>query len=208
MASAALVTERVRLLIDQAHAGNVHEASKVSGVPSATLRALYSGKNVNPELKTLEALARPYEVSAGWFSEPSTLAFVPPTGISVVERVKMENGAYHNKRWLFIPWASWPLPGVYNQLLSYVVRAARHGKAPIIGHLKLDPDNPTDIYEVRAEVAKFLLAPLLSVESFAPQELPDQRSPADPKLIRRMRMLGMLWQDALRGAIADENSAR
>src|ERR1700733_7360637 len=86
-----LLTERVRALIDEAHSGNVHEASKVSGVPSATLRALYSGKNVNPELKTLEALARQYGVLPGWFTDPSAPGYVAPKGIDIVVRVMMPN---------------------------------------------------------------------------------------------------------------------
>jgi hypothetical protein len=127
------------VLIDGAHAGNVHEASKVSRVPSATLRALYSGRNVNPELKTLEALAAPYGISPGWFSESDSPGFVPPTGIDVVVRVKMENGMYHDKHRLFIPWASWPLPDVYRRLLAQVIeRGSQH---PIIAGLDLDPMN-------------------------------------------------------------------
>lgn len=197
----ALITQRVRLLIDGAHIGNVHEASKVSGVPSATLRALYSGKNVNPELKTLETLARQYGVLPGWFSDPNPLGYVPPTGIDISLRVMMPNGERYQEGWLFIPWASWPLPDVFNRLVTNVVNWSPRGKHPIIEGLGLDPTSPTDIYEVRAAIAKFLLAPLLSAQPIAKQKLPEQRTRLDAVMVRRMRMLGMFWQDALGIAI-------
>lgn len=198
-APSALVTERVRLLVDGAHAGNVHEASKVTGVPSPTLRALYSGRNVNPELKTLTALARPYGYAASWFSDPQIRDVVPPTGIGLIVREKTKRGVYEDLGWLFIPWASWPLPDVYWRLHEYVTSLPLSAKRPIIG--ELDHTNPTDAIEVCAKVAAFLLAPLLNIESFAPQQLPQQRDLADPVKVHRMRLLGMFWQDALQSIL-------
>jgi hypothetical protein len=186
----------VRLLIDGAHNGNVHEASKVSGVPSATLRALYSGKNINPELKTLETLAQRYGVLPGWFSDPNALGFVPPTGMSLIVRERTKKGNLEDLGWLFIPWASWPLPGVYWRLHEYVTSLPLSAKRPIIG--ELDHENPTDAIEVRAKVAAFLLAPLESIESVFPTTLSERTNPMDPAMIRRKRMLGIFWQDALR----------
>jgi hypothetical protein len=189
------------LLIDGAHAGNVHEASKVSGVPSATLRALYSGKNVNPELKTLEALGRQYGVLPGWFSDPATHSFSPPTGIDVIVRWSLLHKIVRPDEWLFFPWASWPLPDVFNRLLAQVVSYSPHGQHPLIAKLNLDPKSPTDIYEIRAAVALFLLAPLRDVELIAPQKLLEHRGLLDSVMVRRLRLLGMFWQDALQGLL-------
>ncbi len=202
-ASTALVTERVRHLIDGAHGGNVHEASKVSGVPSATLRALYSGRNVNPELRTLEALAGPYGISPGWFSDAEAVGWAPPIGINVVVRVLMENGNMHNKHWLFIPWASWPLPDVYNRLLQQVVGRGKKDRHPLIADTKLDPQSPTDIYEVRAKVAEFLLAPFDKARLLVPELEQPSRVEVSPAMVRRMRALGIFWQDTLGEALGE-----
>lgn len=191
----AVVTKQVRLLVDLAHKGNVHEAANVTGVPAATLRALHSGRSANPGLNTLKALAEPYGLSPGWFSgeEPNRL---PWLGIDISFRVRQPDGTYFDKRHVGIPWSTWPLPGVFRRLIDHVV-GLPGPERPIIG--MLNPDNPTDAIDVKGRIAEFLLAPLLAEEAafgivLLPNGAHDNRNPAT---IQRMRLLGLFWQDAL-----------
>lgn len=194
--SDATITQRVRSLINEAHDGNVHEASKVTGVPSATLRALFNGKSVNPGLKTLRALGEPYGFEPGWFSDESTIATHPRLGIPIKFREQGPDGSFHLMRDIAIPWSTWPLPGVFWQLKAYII-GQPEGSRPLIG--KLDPDNPTELIELEAKVAKFLLAPLLKQEkAFGAHLIPTfSHEVMEPEAINRMRLLGQFWQAAL-----------
>jgi transcriptional regulator with XRE-family HTH domain len=184
-----------------AHRGNVHEAANVTGVPAATLRALHSGRSANPGLNTLKALAAPYGLSPGWFSgeEPNRL---PWLGIEIRFRVKQPDGTYFDKRNVGIPWATWPLPGVFKRLSDHVV-GHPGPERPIIG--KLDPDNPTDAIDVKWKIAEFLLAPLLEQErAFGGLLVPDgAHDNADRQKIQRLRLLGLFWQDSLSPHLID-----
>lgn len=197
-----LVTKRVRHLIDLAHDGNVHEASKVSGVPSATLRALYSGRNTNPELNTLEKLGRAYGFYAGWFTDPGAPETVPSGGLGFTVRVPDPRFGWRPIREIQIPWASWPLPDVVDKLSDYLLSLPRGPSRPIIGELGTEPEQLT---EMMAKVALFLLAPLDAAERLQGRE-PVGPGPFidDEGLVRRMRQLGLFWQDSLRPLLGVE----
>lgn len=191
----AVVTKQVRLLVNHAHGGNVHEAANVTGVPAATVRALFNGRSSNPGVNTLKALGEPYGLTPGWFSgeEPSRH---PRMGIDITLRRKRVNGLYDDEGYMGIPWSTWPMPGVFSRLLAHVVNSPGPVR-PIIG--TLDPSNPTDAIDVKGEVAKFLFAPLLAQESafggkLIPESSHDNR---DEMKLNRLRLLGLFWQDAL-----------
>lgn len=196
----ALVTKRVRHLIDLAHDGNVHEASKVSGVPSATLRALYTGRITNPELKTLEKLGDSYGFYAGWFTDPSVSESVPAGGYLFKVAEPMPQFGITVPGEFVVPWASWPLPDVVNRYVDYLVALPPTTDRPIIGALveKSEPMTMTN-----SMVAAFLLAPLFLVETMGQGDAlrsvgealhDDSRREG---MFQRMRKLGLFWQDAL-----------
>lgn len=194
-----LVTRRIRHLIDLAHDGNVHEASKVSGVPSPTLRALYSGRNTNPELKTLEKLGRAYGCYAGWFTDPGAPESLPLGGLAFTVRVPNPPFGWKVVRTISIPWASWPLPDVFDKLSDYLLSLPRGPERPVIGELG---DEPEQVTEMMAKIALFLLAPLDEAERLQGRE-PEGPGPFidDEGLVRRMQLLGLFWQQALHGVL-------
>lgn len=196
-----LVTRRIRHLIDLAHDGNVHEASKVSGVPSPTLRVLYSGRNTNPELKTLEKLGRAYGFYSGWFTDPDGSESIPTGGLAFMVRVPNPPYGWKPVREITIPWASWPLPEVVDKLSDYLLSLPRGPERPIIGELGAEPEQKT---EMMAKIALFLLAPLDESERLAGRE-PGGRGSffMDEGMVRRMRLLGLFWKDALEKLIGN-----
>lgn len=202
----ALVTKRVRHLIDLAHDGNVHEASKVSGVPSATLRALYTGRITNPELKTLERLGDAYGFYAGWFTDPKEPEAVPVGGYLFAVSEPMPKYGILVPGEFTIPWASWPLPDVVNRYVDYLLSLPPTVDRPIIGDLVEKSELTT---KTNSMVAAFLLAPLFLVESMGQgdalrsvaEALSD--SSRSEGMYRRMRKLGLFWQDALSTHIGD-----
>lgn len=202
----ALVTKRVRHLIDVAHDGNVHEASKVSGVPSATLRALYTGRITNPEIKTLEKLGNSYGFYAGWFTDPGVSESVPAGGYLFKVTEPMPQFGITVPGEFTVPWASWPLPDVVNRYVDYLVALPPAADRPIIGKFveKSEPQTKTN-----SIVAAFLLAPLFLAESMRQgdalrgieEALRDDSTREG--MFRRMRKLGLFWQDALAGVIGN-----
>ncbi len=199
-----LVTRRVRRLVDLAHDGNVHEASKVSGVPSPTLRALYSGRITNPGLKTLERLGRAYGFYPSWFTDPNASDELPIGGLSFTVRVQIPGGAMRPIREILIPWASWPLPDVYRRLERHLLSLPRGPDRPIIGELGDEPDQQM---EMAARIAQFLLAPVDSAAQLAVAEhvgLAAGWSAADTDdSIRVLRSIGLFWQQALQSIMAE-----
>jgi hypothetical protein len=199
-----LVTKRIRHLIDLAHDGNVHEASKVSGVASPTLRALYSGRNTNPELKTLEKLGRAYGFYAGWFTDPGASESPPAGGLVFLVRVPHAPTGWRVIREITIPWASWPLPDVFDKLSDYLLTLPRGPERPIIGELG---DEPEQVTEMMAKIAMFLLAPLDESERLAGRELGGPLPfDVDEGMVRRMRLLGMFWRDSLAPLIGGDDT--
>jgi transcriptional regulator with XRE-family HTH domain len=188
------LTRQVRRLIDVAHDGNVHEASKASGIPYATIRDLYTGKSTNPNLKTLETLARAYGVFAGWFTDDNQQAEVPLGGwVSYVSGF----GEDARVREITIPFSAWPLPAVYERLCALLEAMPPGRNRPIIGEATNDK-------EISRLVCDYLLSPILNAEKITGndmilhdvEERLGQYSNADEeKWILRMRRLGILWEE-------------
>lgn len=199
-AAKALVTRRVRRLVDLAHDGNVHEASKVSGVPSATLRALYSGRNTNPGLRTLERLGEAYGFYPSWFTDPKAPEAVPLGGLSFTVRVPNPPHGMQVVREFTIPWASWPLPEVLRRLTQHLLSLPRSPERPIIGELG---DEPEHAEKVAALVATFLIGPLDVARKLTGAEQDgaftafDAEDTGAEAHVQRLRRLGRFWEVAL-----------
>lgn len=195
----ALVTSRIRQLIDEAHAGNVHEASKVTGVPSPTLRALYAGNNVNPELNTLERLGRAYGFTAGWFTNPKESGVAPNEGLLFTVAEALPEYGITVPGEFVIPWASWPLPGVVDRFIDYIVALPPSTDRPIIKTL-VELSEPRK--KTNAMIAAYLMAPLFAAESLEHKDVLRSfdtwsTNGRRAELIGSMKKLGLFWQDAL-----------
>jgi hypothetical protein len=197
------LTRQVRRLIDVAHDGNVHEASKVSGMAYATLRDLYTGRSTNPNVKTLEILGRKYGVYPGWFTDDTQPEEVPLGGwVSYVSG--FDNKTDRGKvRGITIPFSAWPLPAIYERLCAAVEAMPRHPERPIIGAT-------TDDAEISLRVTDFLLAPLLNAEKITGNEMIlhdrlDKRHnrQEQEKWILRLRRLGILWEEIFADNLRD-----
>ena len=204
-AAAHVVTRRVRRLIDLAHGGNVHEASKVSGLAYATIRDLYSGRSTNPSLRTLETLASKYGVFPGWFTDNTQSEAVPAGGWS--SYLPSLDGDRTREKWreIIIPFSAWPLPSVYERLCGFLESMPPSESRPIIG-------TSTNEKEVSMLVTEHLLAPILDAEEIAGNELiisrympaiatPDQLE----QWISRLRQLGILWEGILSEILPSTN---
>jgi hypothetical protein len=197
------ITRQVRRLIDVAHDGNVLEASKVSGIPYATIRDLYTGRSTNPSVKTLETLGRAYGVFAGWFTDDKQQDEVPLGGwVSFVSGFG-DKGARGRVREVTIPYAAWPLPAVYERLCAQLEAMPPSPQRPIIGESTNDKD-------ISRLVTDYLLAPILSAEKITGNELilDDERedqvdAEQQEKWILRMRRLGIFWEEMFGDILPD-----
>lgn len=191
------VTRQVRRLIDVAHDGNVHEASKASGVPYATIRDLYTGKSTNPNLKTLETLAHAYGVFEGWFTDDKQQEEVPLGGwISYVSGLGGDE-AKERLREITIPFSAWPLPAVYERLCALLEAMPPRPERPIIGETTGDK-------EISHLVTDYLLSPILNAEKITGNDmilhgrrdmLTFHSKEDEEKWILRMRRLGVFWEE-------------
>lgn len=192
-------------MIEVAHDGNVHEASKASGIPYATIRDLYTGKSTNPNLKTLETLGRAYGVFAGWFTDDKQQEEVPLGGwVSYVSGLGGD-GDGARVREITIPFSAWPLPAVYERLCAFLESMPPASDRPIIGETMNDK-------EISHLVTDYLLAPILNAEKItgndmilhdARESLGEYSTEDQEKWILRMRRLGILWQELLSEILPD-----
>lgn len=196
-AAKALVTRRVRRLVDLAHDGNVHEASKASGLAYATIRDLYSGRSTNPSLRTLEKLANAYGIFTGWFSDEKQQEEVPAAGYRGFVSAMDGSSSRAKRREILIPFSAWPFPSIYVRLGEYLESLPVSDQRPIIG-------NTTDPVEVSRIIADHLLASLLDAEKVTGVEL----IPSEERLDRvsadrfelwttQLRRLGIHWEALL-----------
>jgi len=188
----------VRRLLDLAHDGNVREASLASGIAYATIRDLYTGRGVNPSLRTLQALAKAYGIYPGWFTDPSQPPDVPIGGyVAFVPAFPFDDRS-GMPREIVIPYAAFPLPKVYQDFAGALEALPPTTDRPIVG--SADPDSLGD------RLAAFLLGPLLEEERQLGQRIvlestawaagPDWNDPASrERYVRRLRLLGHFWEN-------------
>lgn len=197
----AVVTRRVRRLVDLAHEGNLSEASRVTGLPYPTIRDLYTGRTTNPSAETIEALRKPYHIYPKWFTDAQAPDAVPASGrvglLALDPRVPRFRRAPARYREVLIPFAAWSMYEVYVTLEDWLDSLPPSAERPIVG-------KATD-EEFTKRLTTFLLGPLLAADSQLracnPREgaLPliqnyDERP---EEWARLLRSLGEMWQGAL-----------
>ena len=197
----ALITRRVRRLIDIAHDSNVNEASRASGVPYATLYDLYSGDSTNPSLRTLTRLADKYLIFPGWFTDPDQSDAVPMSGWVAYVPSRTGVTLRANRRKTTIPFAAWPLISVVRDLEAALLAMPPARDRPIYGA-------SDDADDMNLRMSSFLLSPILEAEKKTNKELvyighdfSSNTDGAGEKWISQLRIIGQLWQSVLPGAV-------
>jgi hypothetical protein len=186
----ALVTRRVRRLIDLAHDGNIRQASKETGLPYPTLRDLYSGRRASPRLETIRALAKHYLVSVEWFTDERQPDPVPMGG--VVGLLDPPSGTRGPDREVTIPFAAWEFWKVAEALDTYLESLPATPDRPIIGDATDDAANK--------RLTTFLLQPLLAAEVFGePGAILREWAGREETeaWVMKLRALGRLWDVAI-----------
>jgi hypothetical protein len=193
----ALVTRRVRALIDYAHEGNVREASIASGMPYATLRDLYAGKTTRPSAATLERLGTAYNFYGGWFTREDVSDEIPVGGLVVLlsELIPHTQGARHRE--VVIPRATWPLPWVLGEGMEIIENMPPSPTRPLLGEATGEETNRI--------MADIVLQPLLIAEraGLIPRLGSTIESVIAPETraihVPLMRHVGRYWQAILAG---------
>jgi hypothetical protein len=191
----ALVTRRVRRLIDLAHDGNIRQASDETGLPYPTLRDLYSGRRANPRLATVKALAEHYNIYIQWFTDARQPDAVPIAGF--VGRLGAPGGATGEDREVVIPYAAWEFMKVALALDAYLDTLPPSPDRPIIGAA-------TD-YEATKRLTAFLLQPLLAAEALGePDAIVGEwaKREEEERWVGKLRVLGRMWQVAMPALLA------
>lgn len=191
----ALVTRRVRRLIDLAHDGNIRQASDETGLPYPTLRDLYSGRRSSPRLATVKALAEHYSIYIQWFTDERQPDVVPIAGF--VGRLDPLGGAPGEDREVVIPFAAWEFMKVALAVDAYLDALPPSPDRPIIG--AATDDKATKL------LTAFLLQPLLAAEALGePDAIVGEwaRREEEEIWVRKLRALGRLWQIAMPALLA------
>ena len=188
----ALLTRRVRRLIDLAYDGNLRTASMTTGLPYTTLRSLYTGRTVNPGIATLRVLAARHGIPDAWFLREDQPERLPMGGL--VARLPNARGKprdRHYDRETRVPYAAWPLIEVYTLLGEYLDDLPPSPSRPILG-------DAADGDEVCRRLTEFLFAPLLAAETLGePTALPGEWiEDLEPKL-KTLQALGRFWEQTL-----------
>jgi hypothetical protein len=188
----ALLTRRVRRLIDLAYDGNLRTASMTTGLPYTTLRSLYTGRTRNPGITTLQVLAARHGIPEAYFLREDQPEPLPMGGL--VARLPNEHGKPRDWRYdreTSVPYAAWPLIAVYTLLGDYLDALPPSPSRPIL-------TDATDGDEVCRRLSEFLFAPLLAAEKLGePTALPGEWTEnLEPKL-KTLQALGKFWEQAL-----------
>ena len=197
----AVVTRRVRRLVDIAHEGNINEASRVSGVPYATLRDLYSGRSTNPNVNTLTMLAEKYEIFLTWFTDAAQAENIPMSGWLAYVPPRTGVASRTNRRETRIPFAAWPLISVIRDLEAALLAMPPARDRPIYGA-------SDDADDMNLRMSSFLLSPILEAEKktnkdliYISHDFSSNKDGAGEKWISELRIIGQLWRSLLPGAI-------
>ncbi|MFI5091182.1 MAG: hypothetical protein ACHP7P_14100 [Terriglobales bacterium] len=186
----ALLTRRVRKLIDLAYGGNVRLASMTTGLPYATLRDLYTGRTLNPGIATLQLLADRHGFSEQWFlSEPQGDGLpMGGWGVFLPRPLGQPDGPEY-PRMSFIPYAAWPLNRVWRELYDYLDSLPATESRPILGAA-------TEDVETSRRLGRFLFAPLLAAEALGEQVM-HTGTWDNEKWLAELQALGRLWEQLI-----------
>ena len=207
----AVITRRVRRLVDLAHEGNLSEASRVTGLAYPTIRDLYTGRTTNPSAETIEALRRPYHIYPKWFTDAEAPEPVPASGrvglLANDTRVPRLHRAQARYREVLIPFAAWSMYEVYVTLEDWLDSLPPSAERPIVGRAINE--------EFTKRLTTFLLSPLLAADlelgTLHSDRLggPLVRGHDDhpEEWARLLRSTGAMWQDALAGILAKAKRA-
>lgn len=196
----ALITRRVRKLIDLAYEGNIRLASLTTGLPYATLRDLYIGRTVNPSIATLEVLAarHGFPMAVQWFLREDQGEDLPLGGVVILlPAAPGQPQDLKHARESFIPYAAWPLVQVYELLYDYLLFALQPSKArPILG-------TATGGKKTSFRLTRFLFAPLLEAERQGERGVIQADWLTDKeRWVKSLQALGRLWEQAMPDLLA------
>lgn len=199
----ALVTRRIRRLIDLAHDGNLNEASRVTGIAYPTLRSLYLGHTTNPSLSTLEKLRAPYGFYVEWFTREDVNDEVPIGGIVglIPPHPRIPPGKWVEPREVVIPYAAWPMYEVFTTLGEWLDQQPPSPDRMFVG------DATDRLFTER--LTTFLLEPMLTLEKrmdwdfnvilpampVVPQDIPTGEDAE--RWVQVMKALGLFWKAAI-----------
>lgn len=183
------VTQRIRRLIDQVHGGNLAAAGRATGLPYPTIRDLYSGRTVNPELATLDQLRAAYGVSLNWFTDRAAENEVPLQGRTVLlpPHPRAQQAGTRALRPVLIPYSARALLQVFAALEEWLRRQPAGPDRPIVG------EAAGDAFTFR--LTTFVLQPLLGAEKLSQEVVPS--GGPDAAWIARLEALGGMWRGLL-----------
>ena len=194
----ALITRRVRKLIDLVYDGNLRLASLTTGLPYATLRDLYVGRTLNPSITTLQVLAarHGFPMVVEWFLQEDQGEDLPLGGLGILLPPIPGTPDRAAARESFIPYAAWPLVRVYEPLYDYLDALPPSASRPILG-------TATDDRETCLRMTRFLFAPLLQAETLGERDAIQTDWLKDKeRWVKSLQALGRLWEQAIPDLLA------
>lgn len=199
--SSALITARLRRLVDDVHDGSLVEAAAFAAVPYAALREIHSGRAAAPDPALLAQIATAYGLPPDWFAAPDdgTVPFAGWAGF-----LPAPPGQEQGRR-VTIPFGAWPLIRVLVRLEQRLRELPACPGRPILG-------GATDPRECRRRLAAFLLQPVLAAGALGHADLEqpvlfpaavDQGNPGRERLVGLLHHLGQFWEVALGDLLED-----
>ena len=192
------LTARVRELIDLAHAGNLTNASRLTGLSYPTLRDLYVGANTTPGLGTLESLRAPYGLELPWLMGEGEGERIPVLGrYGLLPPAPADSQKSRALREVLIPFEAWVMYCTFVDLEQELIKLGPGPQRPIVA------EATGDAFIFR--LTSFLMQPLLSAEKLgvAGVIIPSDGTPVDRSSVQHRRWidrldhLGLMWRSLL-----------
>lgn len=192
------LTARIRKLIDVAHAGNLTNASRLTGLSYPTLRDLYLGANTTPGLGTLESLRAPYGLELPWFLGEGDGDRIPLLGRKgLLPPAPSEAQRSRTLREVLIPFEAWLMYCTFVDVERELIKLGPGRQRPIVAEAS------GDAFVFR--LTSFLMQPLLSAEKLgvAGVIIPSAGTPVDRSSVQHRRWidrldgLGRMWRSLL-----------